>query len=133
MARLGPALCPRRLRAGAPAAFDSPIHARWNQRFWTGECKSLPWTCMPGEPNWNSVVDRLVAKAQAAQKAAVKVQACRLGGLIGHEWSRAKPVRRIDTADLQAFLREVNAAPDVGQGLTRVEHRVRSKLSAPRD
>jgi hypothetical protein len=112
----------------APNGFDTPLHARWYKRFWTGECDALPWTCIKGDPNWNEVVDRLVAKAQPSRRPAVKAQACRLGGLIGYEWSRAKPVRRIDTGDLRSFLRDVNAAADVGLGLTQVEQQVRGRL-----
>ena len=99
--------------AGAPTRFDSPEHLRWYQRFWTGSCEGLPWTCWPGAPNWNDIVGQVVAKAPPALRPAALAATCRLGFTVGFEWSRDKKVRRIDTADLFRFGDQLNHAADV--------------------
>ena len=48
----------------APSAglrYDTPEHARWYKRFWTGACDHLPF-CFPGSPNWNEIVGKLLVQ-----------------------------------------------------------------------
>jgi hypothetical protein len=117
------------VQVSARMTFDSAEHRNWYRRFWTGDCKSLPaLRCMPGSPNWNDVITKLVKKGRADQAPAITTAACRMGETIGHEWAREKAVRRIDTADLKAFLVTLDTAPDVTTGLSRVELRVKTAL-----
>jgi hypothetical protein len=117
------------VQASTQVKFDSPQHANWYRRFWTGSCKDLPkLQCMPGSPNWNDVITRLTKKGRVDQAPAITTAACRMGQLIGHEWAREKAVRRIDTADLKTFLATLDTSPDVPTGLQRVETRVKTAL-----
>ena len=118
------------VQASAGLKFESVEHAHWYRRFWTGSCRNLPaLRCMPGSPNWNDVVGELVKKARPDQTGQITATACRMGQAIGHEWSRAKPVRRIDTNDLKAFMTTLDQAPDVPTGLSRVDLRVKTALA----
>ena len=114
----------------SPAAqrFDSPEHARWYKRFWTGDCDHLP-LCFPGSPNWNDIVGKLVARGGPSEQAALLPKACRLGQTIGLEWSRDKKVRRIDTADLRVFKGELEKSGDALRGVEQVEVTARAKLA----
>jgi hypothetical protein len=119
-------------------AAQSPLTARWYRRFWTGDCGGLSG-CLSGSPNWNDVVGQLSSRSQPSQKQAVLKKACRLGALIGLEWTRPRTVRRIDTGDLQSFKSTLNASGDVMTALNDVEAQARMKLdkganspSAPR-
>src|SRR6185369_6874794 len=85
--------CKPLITAGAPA---DPLTARWYKRFWTGECGDLH-NCREGSPNWNEIVGKLVARSDAGERPAVLARACRLGAVIGLEWTRPRKVRRIDT------------------------------------
>jgi hypothetical protein len=109
----------------------SPLAARWYRRFWTGDCDGLRG-CLPGSPNWNDVVAKLTARTGPSERAQVLTQVCRLGALIGQEWTRPRDVRRIDTGDLQRFKSTLDAAGDVPAGLTQVEAKARAKIAAPR-
>jgi hypothetical protein len=113
-----------------PAAlrFDTPEHVRWYKRFWTGDCDHLPF-CLPGSPNWNDIVDKLVKRGGPAETAVLLPKACRLGQLIGLEWSRDKKVRRIDTADLHAFKGVLEKSGDALRGVEQVETSARTKLA----
>lgn len=113
-----------------PAAlrFDTPEHQRWYRRFWTGDCDHLPF-CFPGSPNWNDIVGKLLTRGGPAEQAALLPKACRLGQLIGLEWSRDKKIRRIDTADLRAFKGQLEASGDALRGVEQVEASARSKLA----
>lgn len=120
------------VRPSAGLTFENPEHRNWYRRFWTGDCRDLPkLRCMPGSPNWNDVVSKLVKKGQPAQAASVTASACRLGQTMGYEWARPKPVRRIDTDDLKSYLAALDSAPDVTTGLTRVDGRVKAALARP--
>ena len=114
----------------SPAAqrFDSPEHARWYKRFWTGDCDHLP-LCFPGSPNWNDIVGKLVTRGGPSEQAALLPKACRLGQTIGLEWSRDKKVRRIDTADLRVFKGELEKSGDALRGVEQVEATARAKLA----
>lgn len=103
------------------------VSERWYKRFWTGECTGLSG-CFRGSPNWNEVVGKLSARAQPAERAAVMSRACKLGPLIGLEWSRPKKVRRIDTGDLRGFNKTLDGAGGVLAGIEKVEAQVRAKL-----
>ena len=120
--------CQALIGAG-PGRYDTPEHARWYQRFWTGHCDRLP-LCIPGSPNWNDIVDKLLVKGGPAERAALLPKACRLGQTIGLEWSRAKSIRRIDTADLRVFNATLESANDTLKGLDNVEQAARARLAA---
>jgi hypothetical protein len=108
--------------------FDTPEHVRWYKRFWTGECDHLPM-CLPGSPNWNDIVGKLLTRGGPAEQAALLPKACRLGQTIGLEWSRNKKIRRIDTGDLRVFKGQLEASGDALRGVEQVEGSVRAKLA----
>ncbi|MBW8813962.1 MAG: hypothetical protein JF588_11110 [Caulobacterales bacterium] len=102
-----------------PAAlrFDSAEHSRWYKRFWTGECDHI-LGCVPGSPNWNAIMRQLVTRASPAERAQLLPKACRLGQLVGLDWSREHGVRKITTQDL----RRLYAILEQGDPLNGVEH-----------
>jgi hypothetical protein len=115
--------------AGAPADhFDDAAHAAWYRRFWSGSCAGVPGFCMSGQPDWNSQVRSLVARAAPERQAAAAAEACRLGRLIGLEWARDNAVRRISTHDLGELSRLLNAAGAPEDRLAATETRVRQLL-----
>lgn len=120
----------RPLVAGAAAAPSpaSSLSARWYRRFWTGDCGGLSG-CFGGSPNWNEVVGQLVARADASTRAAVLAKACRLGPVIGLEWTRPRDVRRIDSGDLRKFNSALASAHDVMRGLDVVETEARAHIA----
>ena len=114
---------------GGGARYDTPVHERWYRRFWTGSCDGLPLFCIPGSPNWNDIVGKLLVRSAPAERVALLPRACRLGQLIGLEWSRAKAIRRIDTNDLRVFNAMMEATGDPVKGVDRVERAARGKLA----
>ena len=118
----------RGLLGASAQRFETPEHVRWYKRFWTGECDHLPM-CMPGSPNWNDIVGKLLVRGGPAEQATLLPKACRLGQTIGLEWSRHKKVRRIDTGDLRVFKGQLEASGDALRGVEQVETSVRSKLA----
>lgn len=112
-----------------PAAnrYDSAEHERWYKRFWTGTCDHL-MLCVPGGPNWNEIVGKLLTKGGPTERAALLPKACRLGQTIGLEWSREHNVRKITTADLKVFDTMLEAAGDTLKGVDRVDTAARAKL-----
>lgn len=114
----------------SPGRFDTPVHALWYRRYWTGSCDSQIPRCIPGSPNWNEMVGKLVARSASAQRAAALAKACRLGQLVGLEWSRSKTIRKIDLGDLRAFNHTLDHADDVLKGIDQVEQAARAKLTA---
>lgn len=110
--------------------FDTPVHERWYRRYWTGSCDPQIPRCIPGSPNWNEMVGKLVERSAPAQRSAALAKACRLGLLVGLEWSRAKPIRKIDLNDLRIFNRTLEKAEDVLKGIDQVEQAARAKLAA---
>ncbi len=113
----------------APNRYDTPEHERWYKRFWTGACDHLP-LCLPGSPNWNDIVGKLLVKGGPSERVALLPKACRLGQLIGLEWSREKNIRKIDTHDLKVFNTMLEASKDTLKGVDTVEQSARSKLNA---
>lgn len=111
----------------SPARYDSPEHERWYRRFWTGTCDHLA-LCVPGGPNWNEIVGKLLVKGGPAERPALLPKACRLGQTIGLEWSRERAIRRITTADLKVFSTMLEATGDTLQGVDRVDAAARAKL-----
>lgn len=105
--------------------YDTPLHARWYKRFWTGTCDHLPF-CFAGSPNWNDIVGKLMIKGGAKEQPALLPKACRLGQLIGLEWSRDKKIRHITTNDLRAFNRMLEASGDPLRGVEEVEAKARA-------
>jgi hypothetical protein len=112
----------------ASLRFDTQLHQRWYRRFWTGDCDHLPF-CLPGSPNWNDIVGKLLTRGGAAEQAALLPKACRLGQTIGLEWARDKKIRRIDTGDLHAFKHQLEASGDALRGVERVEALANAKLA----
>ena len=108
--------------------FDTDEHLRWYRRFWTGTCDHLSF-CFSGSPNWNDIVSKLVKRGGPAETAVLLPKACRLGQLIGLEWSRDKKVRRIDTGDLHAFKGVLEKSGDALRGVDQVETSARTKLA----
>lgn len=110
--------------------YDTPEHARWYKRFWTGDCDQLA-LCLPGAPNWNEVIGKLLAKGGPKEQPALLPKACRLGQLIGLEWSRDKKVKHITTGDLKVFNTMLEGAGDALRGVDQVDARARA-LTATR-
>ena len=117
--------------ASADRLEPSPLTARWYKRFWTGDCDGLRG-CINGSPNWNEVVGKLVARSRPPDRLAVLAKACRLGPVIGQEWTRPRKVRRIDSGDLRAFNRALESSGDVLKGIERVEAQARAKIGGNR-
>lgn len=108
--------------------FETPEHARWYKRFWTGTCEDLKF-CFSGSPNWNDIVGKLLIKGGSAERGALLPKACRLGQLIGMEWSRDKRIKLIKTADLKVFNTMLEASGDPLRGVERVEAKARAMLN----
>ena len=108
--------------------FEDPKHALWYKRFWTGSCADLSM-CMPGSPNWNDIVGKLLVKGGPAERAALLPKACRLGQMIGMEWARDRRIKRIKTADLKTFNAMLEASGDALRGVEQVELKARSMIS----
>lgn len=108
--------------------FEDPKHALWYKRFWTGSCADLSM-CMPGSPNWNDIVGKLLIKGGPAERAALLPKACRLGQMIGMEWARDRRIKRIKTADLKTFNTMLEASGDALRGVEQVELKARSMIS----
>ncbi|MET3664566.1 hypothetical protein [Caulobacter sp. 1776] len=105
--------------------YDTPVHARWYKRFWTGTCDHLPF-CFSGSPNWNDIVAKLMAKGGSREQPALLPKACRLGQLIGLEWSRDKKIRHITTGDLRVFNNMLEASGDPLRGVDQVDAKARA-------
>ncbi|MET3664266.1 hypothetical protein [Caulobacter sp. 1776] len=112
----------------APNRYDTPEHERWYRRFWTGNCDHLAF-CVPGSPNWNDIVGKLLVKGGPSERPGVLPKACRLGQLVGLEWSREKVIRKIDTSDLRGFNKILESSNDTLKGLDKVEQAARAKLA----
>lgn len=113
--------------ASADHLEPSALTARWYKRFWTGDCDGLRG-CINGSPNWNEVVGKLVARSRPQDRPAVLAKACRLGPVIGQEWTRPAKVRRIDSGDLRGFKKALESSADVLKGIERVEAQARAKI-----
>jgi hypothetical protein len=112
----------------APSAalkYDTAEHARWYKRFWTGDCDHLP-LCLPGAPNWNEVVGKLLVKGGPKEQPALLPKACRLGQLIGLDWSRDKKIKHITTGDLKVFNTMMEASGDALRGVDQVDAKARA-------
>ena len=105
--------------------FDTDEHLRWYKRFWTGACDHLTF-CFPGDPNWNGVVGKLLAKGGPAEQPALLPKACRLGQLIGLEWAKDKDEQKISTKDLKVFNTMLEAAGDPLKGVDAVDAKARA-------
>lgn len=112
----------------APSAalkYDTAEHARWYKRFWTGDCDHLA-LCLPGAPNWNEVVGKLLVKGGPKEQLALLPKACKLGQLIGLDWSRDKKIKRITTGDLKVFSTMMEASGDALRGVDQVDAKARA-------
>jgi len=112
----------------ASVQFENPVQARWYRRFWTGDCNHLSG-CFSGSPNWNAILDKLLARGGPNERAALVQKACRLGQTVGLEWTREKAVRRISTRDLRDLYGVLEQSDDPLRGLDRVDAMVRAKLA----
>lgn len=112
----------------ASVQFESTAQLRWYRRFWTGDCDHMIG-CFSGSPNWNGIVDKLVAQGGPSERAALLQKACRLGQTVGLEWTRDKAVRRISTGDLRDLYGVLQSSDDPLRGIDRVESMVRAKLA----
>ena len=113
----------------SPGRYDTTVHELWYKRFWTGGCDAKIPRCIPGQPNWNGMVGKLLARAAPAERPAVLAKACRVGQLIGVEWSRSKTIRKIDLNDLRAFNHTLEHEDDVLRNLDKVDQAARAKLA----
>ncbi len=107
--------------------FDDETHALWYKRFWTGDCSSLSF-CSSGTPYWNAAIAQMLPKAPAAQRASVRVKACRVGRLVGFEWAKDNGVRKIDTGDLSQFINDLEQSNNVSATLDQIEAQARRAL-----
>jgi hypothetical protein len=73
-------------------------------------------------------VDLRISGEDATSNNIVHVKACRLGPLIGLEWTRPRGDRRIDTGDLKGFAATLESAGDALSGLAKVEAQARAKI-----
>lgn len=108
--------------------FEDPKHALWYKRFWTGSCADLSM-CMPGSPNWNDIVSKLLIKGGPAERGVLLPKACRLGQMIGMEWARDRRIKRIKTADLKTFNSILEASGDAVRGVEQVDAKARAMIS----
>jgi len=117
--------CRNLVAPSAALKYDTPEHARWYKRFWTGECDHLA-LCFPGAPNWNEVVGKLMVRGGAKEQPLLLPKACRLGQLIGLDWSRDKKVKHITTGDLKVFNSMLEASGDALRGVDQVDAKARA-------
>lgn len=110
--------------------FENDLHARWYKRFWTGSCQDLS-LCMPGSPNWNDIVDKLLIRGGPSEHPVLLPKACRLGQLIGWEWARDRRIKRIKTGDLKVFSTMLEASGDPLRGVDQVERKARTLITPP--
>jgi hypothetical protein len=120
----------RGLVSDANLRFDTAEHARWYKRFWTGQCDHL-LACFPGDPNWNDIAGKLVARGSPAERPALQPKVCSLGQRIGFEWSREHGVRHVTTADLRRYHSILDHDGDALRGVTTVEVAVEADLKRP--
>ena len=113
----------------SPSHFDDQTHRLWYRRFWNGSCAGLSF-CTDGSPNWNDAVGDVLRQTPVASRRVALKRACQLGRLIGYEWARDNGVRKIDTGDLQDYMRELSTSADSAEALDNVERSARSKLGA---
>jgi hypothetical protein len=107
--------------------FETPEHARWYKRFWTGACEDLSF-CFPGSPNWNEVVGKLLNRGGPSERDVLLPKACRLGQTIGLEWARDRRIKRIQTTDLRSFNTMLETSGDALRGVERVESKAQTML-----
>lgn len=120
--------CRSMVQATQSLKFEDPKHALWYKRFWTGSCADLSM-CMPGSPNWNDIVSKLLIKGGPAERGVLLPKACRLGQMIGMEWARDRRIKRIKTADLKTFNAILEASGDAVRGLEQVDAKARAMIS----
>ncbi|MBU4435084.1 MAG: hypothetical protein KKC14_11780 [Alphaproteobacteria bacterium] len=119
--------CRGAVQATQSLRFETPLHARWYKRFWTGACEDLSF-CFPGSPNWNEVVGKLLTRGGPAERTVLLPKACRLGQTIGLEWARDRRIKRIQTNDLRTFNAMLEESDDALRGIERVESRTHTML-----
>ncbi|WP_419317562.1 hypothetical protein ACN2C7_13910 [Caulobacter sp. ErkDOM-E] len=122
--------CRTTVQATGRLQFENDLHARWYKRFWTGACQDLS-LCLPGSPNWNDVVDKLLTRGGPSQQPVLLPKACRLGQLIGMEWARDRRIKRIKTGDLKVFNTMLEASGDPLRGVDQVERKARTLITPP--
>jgi hypothetical protein len=120
--------CRTTVQATSKLQFENDLHARWYKRFWTGSCQDLS-LCMAGSPNWNDIVGKLLSKGGPSEQPVLLPKACRLGQLIGMEWSRDRRIKRIKTGDLKVFNTMLEASGDPLRGVDQVERKARTLIT----
>lgn len=120
--------CRTTVQATSKLQFENDLHARWYKRFWTGSCQDLS-LCMAGSPNWNDIVGKLLSKGGPSEQPVLLPKACRLGQLIGMEWSRDRRIKRIKTGDLKVFSTMLEASGDPLRGVDQVERKARTLIT----
>ena len=120
--------CRSLVQPSSALRYDTAEHARWYKRFWTGTCEDLKF-CFSGSPNWNDIVGKLLVKGGPSERAALLPKACRLGQLIGLDWSREKKIKHIHTADLKVFNTMLEASGDPLRGVEQVEAKAKAMVT----
>ena len=125
--------CPTAIDPYAKLVFDSEDHRAWYGRFWTGRCDGLSFwqsiRCQSGEPAWNELVDRTLARVPAARRPYLRFYLWRLGRLIGFEWARDNDIRKIDTKTLQTWFDWLDHDVDILHALTRISRAAHNALN----
>lgn len=124
--------CPTALDPYAKLVFETSDHRAWYGRFWTGKCEGLSFfqsiLCQPGDPDWNELVARTLARVPAPRRAYLRFYLWRLGRLIGFEWAKDNDVRKIDTDTLQTWFGWLDKDRDVMRALDRVSRAAHAAL-----
>lgn len=127
--------CPIAIDPYAKLVFASSDHRAWYGRFWTGKCDGLSFwqsiRCQPGEPAWNELVDRTLARVPAGHRPYLRYVLWRLGRLIGFEWAKDNVVRKIDTDELRTWFGWLDKDRDVDGALNRISKAVHNALKRP--
>lgn len=113
-------------------AFDNAKHRGWYVRFWTGSCDELRYViCMAGTPNWNNIMQRLLANVPAAKRERLHVRLILLGRRVGYEWARENDVRRINNEHIKSWSADLKTnAADPEAAVTRIEGQARTLLGS---
>jgi hypothetical protein len=121
--------CPSDAAPYSKLTFDDREHRLWYRRFWTGSCNGLIFRCLPGAPYWQEMMNRLVQKVPPGRQDEAKNKACIVGKFVGYEWAKDNAIRRIDTADVSAWIRRLENAVDPLGALNDIAGEAKQKVS----
>ena len=85
--------------------------------------------CFAGSPNWNDIVGKLLVRGGPSERTVLLPKACRLGQLIGLEWSRDRRIKHIHTADLKVFSTLLETSGDALEGVEKVETKAKAMIA----